>query len=283
MRRTNINFKLNTKITKNLELTYNPKFTYRRDEGAGGANIGSGGLVDRILRYQPTAGLRSWGNYSIMENAADAERFNLTNPVTDINTNTQKKHGYTMSQQFALKWTPIKGLVLRSEGNYNISFRDTQRYWGWLTSTGQSAVHQQKPVAALTNRTTQSYTWTNTASYDMTIKDSHNLSFLLGQEIYNTQYKEDKQTAHLFDIGIDAETAINNMALGEPYAQDTYTLRSSSNRTASFFGQVSYNYEHRYLLSATFRADGSRSSLPVTSGVTSPLFLVLGLSIRRSS
>ena len=144
VRRTNINFKLNTKITKNLELTYNPKFTYRRDEGAGGANFGSGGLVDRVLRYQPTAGLRSWGNYSIMENAADAERFNLTNPVTDINTNTQKKHGYTMSQQFALKWTPIKGLVLRSEGNYNITFRDTQRYWGWLTSTGHCLLCHNK-------------------------------------------------------------------------------------------------------------------------------------------
>lgn len=62
VRRTNINLKLNTKITKNLELTYNPKLTYRRDEGAGGANVGSGGLVDRVLRYQPTAGLRSWGS-----------------------------------------------------------------------------------------------------------------------------------------------------------------------------------------------------------------------------
>ena len=261
VRRTNVNFKLNTKITKNLELTYNPKVTYRRDEGAGGANLGSGGLVDRVLRYQPTAGLRSWGNYAIMENAADAERFNLTNPVTDINTNTQKKHTYTVSQQFALKWTPIKGLVLRSEGNYNISFRDTQRYQGWLTSEGQKAVHQQKPVASLTNRTVESYTWTNTASYDMSIKE-HNLSFLLGQEIYNTQYKENKQTAHLFDIGIDAETALNNMALGEPYAQDTYTVRSSADRTASFFGQVSYNWDHRYLLAATFRADGSSKFAP---------------------
>ena len=262
VRRTNVNFKLNTKITKNLELTYNPKFTFRRDEGAGGANVGSGGLVDRVLRYQPTAGLRSWGSYSIMENAADAERFNLTNPVTDINTNTQKKHSYAMSQQFSLKWTPIKGLVLRTEGNYNISFRDTQRYWGWLTSEGQKAVHQQRPVAALTNRTTESYTWTNTASYDMTLKEVHNLSFLLGQEIYNTQYKENKQTAHLFDKGIDAETAINNMALGQPYAQDTYTLRSTANRTASFFGQISYNFDHKYLLSATFRADGSSKFAP---------------------
>ena len=265
VRRTNVNFKLNTKITKNLEFTYNPKLTYRRDEGAGGANVGSGGLVDRVLRYQPTAGLRSWGNYSIMEDAADAERFNLTNPVSDINTNTQKKHSYAISQQFSLKWTPIKGLVLRSEGNYNISFRDTQRYWGWLTSEGQKTVHQQMPVAALTNRTTESYTWTNTASYDMSIK-LHNLSFLLGQEIYNTQYKENKQTAHLFDRGIDAETAINNMALGQPYAQDTYTLRSTPNRTASFFGQVSYNFDHKYLLSATFRADGSSKFAPGNQG-----------------
>ncbi|MBR3079559.1 MAG: TonB-dependent receptor [Prevotella sp.] len=262
VRRTNINFKLNTKITKNLELTYNPKFTYRRDEGAGGANVGSGGLVDRVLRYQPTAGLREWGSYSIMETAADAERFNLTNPVTDIATNTQYKHSYTISQQAALKWTPIKGLVLRSEANYNISFRDTQRYWGWLTSEGQKAVHQQKPVAALTNRTVESYTWTNTASYDMTLKDVHNFSFLLGQEIYHTQYKENKQTAHLFNKDIPAEVALNNMALGQPYAQDTYTLRSTSNRTASFFGQVSYNWDHRYLLSATFRADGSSKFAP---------------------
>ena len=262
VRRTNVNFKLNTKITKNLDFTYNPKLTYRRDEGAGGANIGSGGLVDRVLRFQPTSGLRGWGSYDIMENAADAERFNLTNPVTDIGTNTQKKHSYAISQQFSLKWNPINGLVLRSEGNYNISFRDTGRYWGWLTSEGQKAVHQQLPVARLTKRTTESYTWTNTASYDMTLKDKHNFSFLLGQEIYHTQYKESQQAAHLFDKGIDAETAINNMALGQPYAQDTYTLRSTANRTASFFGQVSYNWDHRYLLSATFRADGSSKFAP---------------------
>ena len=167
VRRTNINFKLNTKLAKNLDLTYNSKLTYRRDEGAGGANIGSGGLVDRVLRYQPTAGLRSWGSYADMESVADAELFNLTNPVSDINTNTQLKHGYTITNQFALQWSPIKGLRLRSEANYTIGFRDTQRYWGWLTSTAQSAVHQQKPVAALTKRTSESYTWTNTATYDM--------------------------------------------------------------------------------------------------------------------
>ena len=261
VRRTNINLKLNTKLAKNLELTYNPKMTYRRDEGAGGKNIGSSDLVG-VLRYRPTAGLREWGSYEDMENAADAANYLLTNPVNDIQTNTQKRHGYSVSNQLALKWTPIKGLVLRSEGNYNIRFNNTQRYYGWLTSTGQSAVHQQRPVAAITDRQTESYTWTNTATYDLTLKEKHNLSFLLGQEIYHTQYKETQQTAHLFGIDVDAETALNNMALGQPYADGTYTRRSTANRTASFFGQVSYNYQHKYLLAATFRADGSSKFAP---------------------
>ncbi len=261
VRRTNINLKLNTKITKNLEFTYNPKISYRRDEGAGGDNIGSGGLVD-VLRYRPTAGLRGWGSYEEMENAADASNFLLTNPVSDIQTNTQKKHAYNIINQFALKWSPIKGLVLRSEGNYNITFRDTQRYYGWQTTTAQKSVHQSRPVAQLTKRTTESYTWTNTASYDMTFKDKNNMSFLLGQEIYHSQYKENKQSAHLFATDIDANTALNNMALGQPYAEDTYTLRSTANRTASFFGQVSYNYDHRYLISGTLRADGSTKFAP---------------------
>ena len=261
VRRTNINLKLNTKITKNLEFTYNPKISYRRDEGAGGDNIGSGGLID-VLRYRPTAGLRGWGSYEEMENAADASNFLLTNPVNDIQTNTQKKHSYNIVNQFALKWTPIKGLVLRSEGNYNITFRDTQRFYGWQTSTAQKALHQSRPVAQLTKRTVESYTWTNTASYDFTFKDKNNMSFLLGQEIYHNQYKENKQSAHLFATDINAETALNNMALGQPYAEDTYTLRSTPNRTASFFGQVSYNYDHRYLISGTFRADGSTKFAP---------------------
>ncbi|MDE7147739.1 MAG: SusC/RagA family TonB-linked outer membrane protein, partial [Duncaniella sp.] len=40
VRRTNILTKLSTKILPNLTLQYNPKMTYRRDEGAGGDNVG---------------------------------------------------------------------------------------------------------------------------------------------------------------------------------------------------------------------------------------------------
>ncbi|MDE5927714.1 MAG: SusC/RagA family TonB-linked outer membrane protein, partial [Duncaniella sp.] len=57
VRRTNILTKLQTKILPNLTLQFNPKLTYRRDEGAGGDNVGTGGIID-VLRYPPTGGIR---------------------------------------------------------------------------------------------------------------------------------------------------------------------------------------------------------------------------------
>ena len=259
VRRTNINLKLNTKLHKNVDFTYNPKMTYRRDEGAGGENVGTGGIID-VLRYRPTAGLRSWGSYHEAEDADEAANFMLTNPVNDIATNTQKKHSYTINNQFSIKWTPIKGLMLRSEGNYNISFRDSKRFYGYMTTVGQKSYNKGQPVATITKRTAQSYTWTNTASYDMSINDVHNLYFLLGQEIYNSWYEESAQTNNLFSREISADQAFNNMSLGTPY--ESTSVLSTANRTASFFGQVSYNYDHKYLISATLRGDGSTKFAP---------------------
>ena len=253
VRRTYLNLKLNTNITKNLKFTYNPTITYRRDEGAGGEYVGTGGIID-VLKYMPTKGYRQYASWNSDWVDADQEAaFDFTNPVEDIATNVQKRHSYNLSNRFSLAWNPIENLTLRTEGNYSITFRDTNRFWGALTSEGKK--YNSQPVAQITNRTIQSYTWTNTANYDMTINDNHNLSFLLGQEIYNTQYKESIQKNRYFDRTVTADVAFDNMGLGTPYLSTTEL--STANRTASFFGQVSYNYDHKYLLSGTFRADGS--------------------------
>ena len=253
VRRTNVNFKLNTNITKRLKLTYNPTITYRRDEGAGGDNVGTGGIID-VLKYMPTQGYRRFASWNTeWEDPDVAATFKLTNPVDDIQKNVQKRHSYNLNNRFALSWNPIDHLTLRSEGNFSITFRDIKRFWGPLTSEGQK--YNKQPVAQITNRTTQSYTWTNTASYDLTINNDHNFSFLLGQEIYNTQYKESIQKNRYFDRAVSANVAFDNMGLGTPYLSTTEL--STADRTASFFGQISYNYDHKYLVAGTFRADGS--------------------------
>lgn len=59
---------------------------------------------------------------------------------------------------------------------------------------------------------------------------------------------------------ITADKALNNMNLGRPW--ENTTSLSTPERTASFFGQANYNYDHKYLVSVTMRADGSTKFAP---------------------
>ena len=258
VRRTNLNIKLDTELSKTLILRFNTKFNYRRDTGAGGDNIGSGGIID-VLRYRPTNGLREFAYWDPATVDPDEEaNFSYTNPKSDIETNVQKQHSYNYVNQVSLDWTPIKGLVLRTDFSHRMTFTDLNRFYGPLTKTGTS--NNKLPVAQIKNARYEAYTWTNTANYSLTLNDVHNLSFLLGQEITNSQTKVNSQASRYFPREISANKAFNNMGLGTPY--DIESSLSTPVRTASFFGQASYNYKHRYLASVTMRADGSTKFAP---------------------
>lgn len=259
VRRTNILTKLSTKILPNLTFQYNPKMTYRRDEGAGGDNVGTGGIID-VLRYRPTNGIREFGAFW-PDGTVDPDQeqiFQYTNPVSDIKTNVRKKHAYTFSNQAALEWKPIEGLTLRTDGVYTVAFRDDKRFFGRLTATGKK--HNNLPVAEIKKEQTNSYTWTTTASYDWTIKEKNNFYALVGFELYHKQKESTSQMNRYFPENISADKAFNNMGLGTPYTSTSEL--GTANRTTSYFGQLNYNYDHKYLFSATFRADGSSVFAP---------------------
>ena len=258
VRRTNINFKTDIKVNKNLSIQFNPKFTFRRDEGAGGENVGTGGIID-VLQYRPTNGLREFGYVDSRYADPDEEEiFNYTNPKNDIAINQQIRHMYTYTNSVAVNWKPIKNLSLRSEATIGLQWTDKNRFYGALTTEGKK--NNNQPVATIENTKRLNYVWTNTASYNMTLKDVHNLSFLLGQEIYETQERSGKMTNRYFPRAFTAREAWNNMGFGTPY--ESTTSLSTPDRTASFFGQASYNFDHKYLVSATMRADGSTKFAP---------------------
>lgn len=258
VRRTNLNIKTAIDITKNLTLQINPKFSFRRDEGAGGDNIGTGGIID-VLRYRPTNGLREFGYIDPSYADPDEEAlFTYTNPKSDISINQQKKYSYNYTNAFSLEWKPIKGLVLRSEATIGLTWKDQYRFYGALTSEGQN--NNSQPVANIQKDYTFKYIWTNTASYGFTLKNVHNISLLLGQEIYHSQNTKNVQKNRYFPRAFEADQAWANMGFGTP--QESYTQLSTPDRTASFFGQASYNYNHKYLLSLTMRADGSTKFAP---------------------
>ena len=86
----------------------NPKFTFRRDQGAGGDNIGTGGIID-VLRYRPTNGLREFGYIDPSYADPDEEAlFTYTNPKSDIAINQQNKYAYNYTNAISLEWKLLK-------------------------------------------------------------------------------------------------------------------------------------------------------------------------------
>ena len=59
VRRTNLNTKINIDLSNKVKLLVNPRFTYRRDLGAGASGIGTKGLIG-VVNYKPTNGLREF-------------------------------------------------------------------------------------------------------------------------------------------------------------------------------------------------------------------------------
>ena len=258
VRRTNMNLKTTIDISDKLTFHINPKLTFRRDEGAGGDNIGTGGIID-VLRYRPTNGLREYGYVDPSYADPDEEElFTYTNPKSDIAINQQRKYAYDVSNAFSLNWRPIEGLALNSIATVGLNWRDQNRFWGALTNEGLN--NNTQPVAQVEKRQALKYLWTNTANYDFTVKDNNNFSFLLGQEIYHSQQKAGFQRNRYFPRAFEAQQAWDNMGFGTP--QESLTSTSTPNRMTSFFGQANYNYAHRYLLSLTMRADGSTKFAP---------------------
>lgn len=258
VRRTNLNIKTAIDISKNLTLQINPKFTFRRDEGAGGDNIGTGGIID-VLRYRPTNGLREYGFIDPSYADPDEEElFTYTNPKSDIAINQQKKFSYNYSNAISLDWRPVKGLSLRTEATIGLDWRDQYRFWGALTKDGLN--NNSQPLAKIDKTNSLRYIWTNTANYGVTLNSDHNLSFLLGQEVFHDQKKNSVQRNRYFPRAFEAERAWSNMGFGTP--EESSTSLSTPDRMASFFGQANYNYMRKYLLSATMRADGSTRFAP---------------------
>lgn len=253
VRRTNMNTKIDINISPKVSLLINPRFTYRRDLGAGGNGIGTGGIVG-VLRYRPTNGLREYIVRADKTISYSEEKYwELSSPMDDIDQNYQLKHSYTFTNQASLTYKIIKGLTFKTDIAQAWSFGDNNRFYGYLTSTGIS--NNDLSVAQITNTRKFSYSWTNTLNYDLTLQNDHNLSFLLGHEMTNSQTTTNYQSSRYFSQTISPRQAFDNMGLGSAY--ESTSSKTTPNRMLSYFGQVNYNYDHKYLASVTFRADGS--------------------------
>ena len=97
------------------------------------------------------------------------------------------------------------------------------------------------------------WTWTNTATYIDTFAEKHNFNIMAGFTAERDAWFNVKATRDHVPNNMDIMQEVNagDPTTAEGFGETTY------NTLVSFLGRVMYNYDNRYYISASLRADGS--------------------------
>ena len=131
---------------------------------------------------------------------------------------------------------------------------------GWIAATGGNAPGKGQAFVGGSNLLSQ--TITHTLSYNKQLTDKLNLNAVAGYEYWTTSYSNQSAYGYQFDYNLSQSqyTPIkyyNNMQDANPANNVNVSSIDPTVSLQSYFARAVLNYNDRYLLTATFRADGS--------------------------
>ena len=141
---------------------------------------------------------------------------------------------------------PIKGLTLRAQQNieaydYNMEYKTNPSIEGPFAGAGSAKASFQRYYQL---------TFTNTAEYNFDIADKNNFSILLGQEsIFDKSYQ--------FGASVSGIADWRNNLLSQGTTPGTPSNSISETSYNSYFARLSYNFNEKYYVDASWRIDGS--------------------------
>lgn len=209
-------------------------------------NIGTNLSFSQIKRLQPTGDLfrySGWNFPSSFWKITDKERQYHTGALEDVRN---KDDFFSVNGNLNLRYSVLDNLIFTSNlaGRLSYSRRDSYTP-GYVRWNGISQAEGD-------TFDTRYLSMENYLNYSTKFGgDNHDLSVVLGQSI-ESQY-DAKQYSEGRDIPVDV---IKNIQ-GLPDKNTTTTTYNAERSLASFFTRLNYDYKNKYILSATYRIDGS--------------------------
>ncbi len=260
-KRDNFSLKLNTKPTKNTTVDFTIRYAETDVRGGGANDVSSTYDSDKRLKYSVIYTPIPLKNLDSSAGSSDDDLGNLYDPLVSISDNDRMQERKTLNMAGSFGWEIFKNFKVKAELGYDDYRNNDQRFWGTTTyyiKNVPSAENQGKPAIQLANTKRHAFRSTNTASYDfakLLKNDKHHLNALIGHEWIVTKSEKLTNIVHGFPESFTAEQAWKLTSMGTPYNIDNYL--NPDDKLLSFFGRVNYDFDSKYLLSATFRADGS--------------------------
>ena len=260
-KRDNFSLKLNTKPTKNTTVDFTIRYAETDILGGGANDVSSSYDTDKRLKYSVIYTPIPLKNLDSSAGSEDDDLGNLYDPLVSISDNdrTQERKSLNMAGSFG--WEIFKNFKVKAELGYDDYRNNDQRFWGTTTyyiKNVPAAANQGKPAIQLQETNRHKFRSTNTVSYDFSKllkNDKHHLNALIGHEWIITKSSKLTNIVHGFPESFTAAQAWKLTSMGTPYSIDNYL--NPDDKLLSFFGRVNYDFDSKYLFSATFRADGS--------------------------
>lgn len=272
-RRASFNFKINQKINKNLDVSFDARYSDRRTMGKEDTTNGSGSILSSSYRFRPIAtgdilgdlsalregNMEMYGRQSSWDNYSPAARLGDYEPLYI----KQRLRGTA-----SLDWRIIDGLTYHTDLSYNRTWEEDKIWSGAIYNNYMNDTTGEKLYAGSVEwakRGKWGLRWTNTLSYDFKfLPEQHRLNVLLGHEVTDSGGDEIEIDANHFPANF---TKDNAFAMINQYDKTAGTSNFFSGvdvpeRILSFFGRVNYTLLDRYLFTFTFRADGSSKFSP---------------------
>ncbi len=204
-------------------------------------------IINTALRSQPSVAVRNpEGGY---DGPDDQWMPDNAVALAEIKTNYAKRLNFRINAY--LEATIIKGLTFKTELSADYNQNKTKTYqpdykFGVRESTQRDGAWYKND--------SKYWSWRNILTYNGAIAEKHNINAMIGQEMSHS-YWENFAAAN---SGYLSNSVIDIIA-GETTGANASITQGNQNNTSlfSYFGRVLYNYDDRYLLTATLRRDGS--------------------------
>ena len=229
--------------------------TYTNTPGGGGVPTGMARLTPLASPYNTDGSL----NLTPAIGSIDAVAINPLTLITKSNAILARSRSIRTFNSLYAEVNILDGLRYRFNAGLNYSQSGGNNYAGPLTFVNTNTL-QSASSASISNTEFWNYNLQNLLYYDKTFAQKHRVGFTGLFEVV----KDHSLGSNFSVTGVPADyigSSNFGLASGTPVADPT--LQSFSEQgLVSYMGRVNYSYADKYLLTLTFRRDGSSTLSP---------------------
>lgn len=247
--------RINQKINKSI--TFDATMNYANTVKDGIGTSGTGGtlnVLSNLLRARPTGG-NSISNEDLLNSVFDPleisenQTYSQINPIKQAEAVNNRRQAELWGVNASLTIQLIKNLTFKTAATYNTTNTRNDIFYGENSS---QAYRSGGTYGSTQMQKDLRWSNSNTLTYRKKINKKNSFDVMLGHEFSFRSSELLYGQAKDFpfdDLGND------NLGLGATPSR--VSTSRSDKRLLSFFARGNYNFDNRYLFTATIRADGS--------------------------